>query len=40
MWPSVSRCINLSHTKTTNYTLAATDAQGNKKTVSLEVQVH
>ena len=40
MWPSVSRCINLSPTKTTNYTLTATDAQGNKKTVSLELKVH
>jgi hypothetical protein len=40
MWPSVSRCINLSPTKTTNYTLTATDAQGNKKSVSLEVKVH
>ena len=40
MWPSASRCINLSPTKTTNYTLTATDAQGNKKSVSLEVKVH
>ena len=40
MWPSASRCINLAPTKTTNYTLTATDAQGNKKSVSLEVKVH
>jgi len=40
MWPSASRCINLAPTKTTNYTLTASDAQGNKKVVSLEVKVH
>jgi hypothetical protein len=40
MWPSASRCFDISPTKTTNYTLTATDAQGNKKTVSLELAVH
>ena len=39
MWPSASRCIDITPTKTTNYTLTATDAQGNKKTVSVELKV-
>jgi hypothetical protein len=40
MWPSVSRCINLSPAKTTTYTLTAIDAHGAKKNISLEVKVH
>ncbi len=39
MWPSASRCFDVTPTKTTKYTLAATDAQGNKKTQTLELQV-
>jgi len=39
MWPSATRCFDISPTKTTNYTLTATDAQGNKKEVSLELKV-
>ncbi len=39
MWPSASRCFDITPTKTTNYTLTATDAQGNKKTVSVELKV-
>jgi hypothetical protein len=38
-WPSASRCIEITPKKTTTYTLTATDAQGNKKTVSLELKV-
>jgi len=40
MWPSVSRCFNVTPQKTTTYTLTAEDAQGNKKTASLEIKVH
>jgi hypothetical protein len=39
MWPSASRCFDVTPTKTTNYTLTATDAQGNKKNVALELKV-
>ena len=39
MWPSASRCFDITPTKTTSYTLTATDAQGNKKTVALELKV-
>lgn len=39
MWPSVSRCTNISPKKTTTYTLTAYDAQGNKKSISLELKV-
>jgi len=39
MWPSASRCLDISPTKTTNYTLTAIDAQGNKKTVAVELKV-
>ena len=39
MWPSASRCFDISPTKPTTYTLTATDAQGNKKTVALELRV-
>jgi len=38
-WPSASRCFEITPTKTTNYKLTATDAQGNKKEVSLELKV-
>lgn len=40
MWPSATRCINISPKKTTNYTLTAADAQGNKKSLSVELKVH
>jgi hypothetical protein len=39
MWPSASRCFDITPTKTTNYTLTATDAQGAKKSVSVELRV-
>jgi len=39
MWPSATRCFDITPTKTTNYTLTATDAQGNKKEVSVELKV-
>jgi hypothetical protein len=39
MWPSATRCFDINPTKTTSYTLTATDAQGNKKTVSVELKV-
>jgi hypothetical protein len=39
MWPSATRCFDVTPTKTTNYTLTAIDAQGNKKTVSVELKV-
>ncbi len=39
MWPSASRCIDIKPTKTTNYTLTATDAQANKKSVSVQLKV-
>jgi hypothetical protein len=39
MWPSASRCFDINPTKTTNYTLTATDAQGNKKTVAVQLKV-
>jgi hypothetical protein len=39
MWPSASRCLDVTPTRTTNYTLTATDAQGNKKTVAVELKV-
>jgi hypothetical protein len=39
MWPSATRCFDISPTKTTNYTLTATDAQGKKKTAALELKV-
>jgi hypothetical protein len=39
VWPSYSRCVDVSPTKTTNYTLTIEDGAGNKKTQSLEVKV-
>jgi hypothetical protein len=38
-WPSVSRCISVSPEKTTTYTLTAVDANGQKKTSSLTLEV-
>jgi hypothetical protein len=39
VWPSASRCIDISPTKTTTYTLTAQDAQGHTKTASLTIEV-
>jgi len=39
VWPSYSRCVEVTPTKTTTYTLAIADAAGNTKTQSLEVKV-
>lgn len=39
VWPSYSRCIEVTPKKTTTYTLTATDASGNKKTASLMIKV-
>lgn len=40
MWPSVSRCFDISPKKTTKYTLTATSKQGETQTLSLEITVH
>jgi hypothetical protein len=40
MWPSVTRCIDISPAKTTTYTLTAQDAHGKTKTASLTIKVH
>ena len=40
VWPSYARCVDVTPTKTTTYTLTSTDAAGNTKTQSLEVKVH
>jgi len=39
VWPSYSRCVDVTPKKTTTYTLTIADAAGNTKTQSLEVQV-
>lgn len=39
VWPSYSRCVDVSPSKTTTYTLAISDASGNTKSQSLEVLV-
>ena len=39
VWPSYSRCVNDTPTKTTTYTLTIADAAGNTKSQSLTVQV-
>ena len=39
VWPSYSRCVNDSPTKTTTYTLTIADAAGKTKSQSLTVQV-
>lgn len=38
-WPSLSRCISISPKKTTTYTLTAVNANGQKKTSSLTLEV-
>ena len=40
VWPSYARCVDVTPTKTTTYTLTISDAAGNTKTQSLEVKVH
>jgi hypothetical protein len=40
VWPSHSRCVNLSPKKTTTYTLTITDATGQKASQSVELKVH
>lgn len=39
VWPSYSRCVDVSPAKTTTYTLTISDASGNTKSQSLEVHV-
>jgi hypothetical protein len=39
VWPSYGRCVDVSPTKTTTYTLSIADAAGNTKSQSLTVQV-
>lgn len=40
VWPSHSRCLNLSPRKTTTYTLTITDAAGKTVSQSVELPVH
>ena len=40
VWPSYSRCVDVTPSKTTIYTLTVTDAAGNTKSQTLEVSVH
>jgi hypothetical protein len=39
VWPSYSRCVDVTPTKSTIYTLTIADAAGNTKTQTLEVKV-
>jgi hypothetical protein len=39
VWPSYSRCVDVTPTKTTIYTLTIADASGNTKTQTLQVKV-
>jgi hypothetical protein len=39
VWPSYSRCLEVTPSKTTTYTLTIADAAGNTKTQTLEVKV-
>jgi hypothetical protein len=39
VWPSYSRCVDVTPNKSTTYTLTIADAAGNTKTQSLEVKV-
>jgi hypothetical protein len=40
VWPSHSRCVNLSPKKTTTYTLTIADVTGQKTSQSVELKVH
>jgi cytochrome oxidase Cu insertion factor (SCO1/SenC/PrrC family) len=39
VWPSYSRCVDVTPTRTTTYSLTIQDAAGNTKTQSVEVKV-
>ncbi len=39
VWPSYSRCVDVTPTKSITYTLTIADAAGNTKTQSLQVKV-
>jgi hypothetical protein len=39
VWPSYARCVEVTPSRTTTYTLTVTDAKGNTKSQSLEVKV-
>ena len=39
VWPSYARCVDVTPTKSTTYTLTIADAAGNTRTQSLEVKV-
>ncbi len=39
VWPSVSRCVNVSPTKTTTYTLTAEDAAGRTLSQTVDISV-
>jgi hypothetical protein len=39
VWPSHSRCVEVTPTKTTSYTLTIADAAGNSKSQTVEVKV-
>ena len=39
VWPSYSRCVDVTPTKSTTYTLTVADSAGNIRTQSLEVKV-
>jgi hypothetical protein len=39
VWPSYSRCVQVTPTKSTTYTLTIADATGNTRTQTLEVKV-
>jgi hypothetical protein len=39
VWPSYSRCVEVSPTKSTTYTLTIADATGNTKTATVDVKV-
>jgi hypothetical protein len=40
VWPAFDRCLSVSPKKTTTYTFTATDAAGDKKSATAEVEVH
>jgi hypothetical protein len=40
VWPSYSRCVDVSPAKDTTYTLTIEDASGNTKSQTVEVKVH
>jgi len=39
VWPSYARCVSVSPSKSTTYTLTISDASGNTKTQSIQVKV-